>query len=108
MSDNLHICVLDKFISPCFSFIKDEFPAEEHQFYIFGDAEKYSYESDSQTFQYGSSRGGWLLLKLMYSADKIILHSLFNSLILLIITCNPYLLKKVLLGNMGAIFFYVY
>lgn len=94
MSSNLHVCPLDKFIPPFLNFVRDEFPIEENQFYMLGDAEKYSYESDSQTFQHCGLRGYLLLLRLMYSADKIILHSLFNFNVLIILACNPYLLKK--------------
>lgn len=94
MSSNLHVCPLDKFIPPFLNFVRDEFPIEENQFYMLGDAEKYSYESDSQTFQHCGLRGYLLLLRLMYSADKIILHSLLNFNVFIILACNPYLLKK--------------
>ena len=94
MSSNLHVCPLDKFIPPFLNFVRDEFPIEENQFYMLGDAEKYSYESDSQTFQHCGRRGYLLLLRLMYSADKIILHSLLNFNVFIILACNPYLLKK--------------
>lgn len=94
MSNNLHICPLDKFIPPFLNFIRDEFSIEENQFYMLGDAEKYSYQSDFHTFQHRGLRDYWLLLRLMYSADKIILHGLFNLNILIILACNPYLLKK--------------
>ena len=94
MSHNLHICSLDKFIPPFLNFVRDEFPIEENQFYMLGDAEKYSYEPDFQTFHHRGLKDYWLLLRLMCSADKIILHGLFNLNILIILACNPYLLKK--------------
>lgn len=94
MPNNLHVCSLDKFIPPFLTFVRKEFSIKENQFYMLGDAEKYPYEPDSQTVQHRSLMGYWLLLKLMYSADKIILHGLFNPLVLVILACNPYLLKK--------------
>lgn len=94
MSKNLHICSLDKFIPPFLNFVREEFSLEGNQFYMLGDAEKYPYESDSQTVQHRGLKDYGLLLRLMYSADKIILHGLFNLNILVILACNPYLLKK--------------
>lgn len=94
MSSNLHICPLDKFIPPFLNFVRDEFPIEENQFYMLGDAEKYKYQPDFYTFQHRGLKDYWLLFRLMYSADKIILHGLFNLNILIILACNPYLLKK--------------
>lgn len=94
MSSNLHICPLDKFIPPFLNFVRDEFPIEENKFYMLGDAEKYSYQPDFHTFQHCGLKSYWLLLRLMYSADKIILHGLFNLNVLIILACNPYLLKK--------------
>lgn len=94
MSSNLHICPLDKFIPPFLNFVRDEFPIEENKIYMLGDAEKCSYQPDFNTFQHCGLKSYWLLLRLMCSSDKIILHGLFNLNVLIILACNPYLLKK--------------
>lgn len=94
MSKNLHVCTLDKFIPPFLKFIRDEFEKEKNEFYMIGDKIKYPYEIDTHTVQHRGFLHYFLLIKSMYSADKIILHGLFNFKVILILTLNPRLLKK--------------
>lgn len=92
---NLHVCGLDKFIPPFHQFIRENFPFDENIFFMMGDKDKFPYQKDENTFQTkGKLKTLFGLLYRMYGADKIILHGLFNLNILIILACNPYLLKK--------------
>ena len=94
MSKNLHVCTLDKFIPPFLKFIRNEFEKEKNEFYMIGDNIKYPYQRDTHTVQHCGFLYYLLLIRLMYSADKIILHGLFSFQIILILALNPKLLKK--------------
>lgn len=94
MSKNLHVCTLDKFIPPFLKFIRDEFEKEKNEFYMIGDNIKYPYQRDTHTVQHCGFLYYLLLIRSMYSADKIILHGLFSFQIILILALNPKLLKK--------------
>ncbi|MEW9150522.1 TDP-N-acetylfucosamine:lipid II N-acetylfucosaminyltransferase [Acinetobacter indicus] len=94
MSKNLHVCTLDKFIPPFLKFIRDEFEKEKNEFYMIGDNIKYPYQRDTYTVQHCGFLYYLLLIRSMYSADKIILHGLFSFQIILILALNPKLLKK--------------
>lgn len=94
MSKNLHVCTLDKFIPPFLKFIRNEFEKEKNEFYMIGDNIKYPYQRDTHTVQHCGFLYYFLLIRSMYSADKIILHGLFNFKVILILALNPKLLKK--------------
>lgn len=95
MSKNLHICTLGPFIPPFFNFVRSEFPHISNSFYLFGDLKKYPIEEDGNVFLHKNGKLGYLKLLLkLYSADKIIIHGLFDVYLLLILIANPWLLKK--------------
>ncbi|MFW1968565.1 TDP-N-acetylfucosamine:lipid II N-acetylfucosaminyltransferase [Acinetobacter guillouiae] len=95
MSKNLHICTLGPFIPPFFNFVRGEFSQTSNSFYIFGDLKKYPIEVDRNVFVHKNGKLGYLKLLLkLYSADKIIIHGLFDVYLLLILIANPWLLKK--------------
>lgn len=90
----LHLCFLDKFIPPYLDFIREHFPHEDHFFFMRGDFKKYKYKQDRYTLLYKNKLDLVFILRKMISAEKIILHGLFDKKIISILFFNPYLLKK--------------
>lgn len=93
----IHIGLADKFLPPLIDFIQSKFSREHNTFYLYGDESKYGYLRDKGVFFLGKRKNNVSYLKLlleMYSADKIILHSLFSSKVIKILFYNPWLLKK--------------
>jgi dTDP-N-acetylfucosamine:lipid II N-acetylfucosaminyltransferase len=95
----LHVADIEKFIEPFIGFLQDNFEDfERHVFFLFGDNGKYKVtkrenirlaeEVKNRLFAYSD------LLRLMYHADKIILHGLWNTHIVQMLSFNPWLLKK--------------
>lgn len=95
MIQNLHICTLGPFIPPFFSFIRKEFSHTSNTFYMFGDLIKYSIKLDKNVILHKNGKLGYLkLLPKLYSADKIIIHGLFDVYLIILLVLNPWLLKK--------------
>lgn len=95
----LHIGQCDKFIPPYVIFIKENYIFKDHKFFISpGMAEDQLIESDNIHYSgYGFQNQLHHYSKLiveMNSADKIILHGLYDTKVLLILYLMPWLLKK--------------
>lgn len=95
----LHLCVLDKFIEPFYAFVKANFEGvdAEHVFYINGTSSVYRTPAGENVFL--AQRNGpytritWLIEQ-MRRADKIILHGLWDLQVLILLSVQPWLLKK--------------
>lgn len=95
----LHLCVLDKFIAPFYEFVQahfDDFDAR-HRFYINGKSPIYRVPKGINIYlaqnHKAATRYAWLI-RSMNSADKIILHGLWDMRVLMLLTAQPWLLKK--------------
>lgn len=95
----LHVAGLVPLIQPFIKFIEKEFRGKDHQFWLRGAKDKYPvHESDrvyvcSNRFLKGT-RGYLRLLKQLHSAEKIILHGLFDLRVIAILVLCPWLLAK--------------
>ncbi|WP_417539707.1 TDP-N-acetylfucosamine:lipid II N-acetylfucosaminyltransferase [Marinobacter sp.] len=95
----LHVAGLGPLIPPFIKLIEQEFPGEDHQFWLRGAKEKYPvHESDkvyvcSNRFFKGA-RGYFRLLYQLHSAKKIILHGLFDIRVIALLVMCPWLLAK--------------
>ena len=95
----LHVAVLDKFIPPFVDLVKNEFGADEHRYWLAGSVERYPVEAAENITFCGSSfkdkvAGCSKLVKDLHSADKVILHGLFNIRVIVLLACMPWLHKK--------------
>lgn len=105
----LHVCLLDKFIPPYIQFVRKNFPLDQHDFFLRGDISVYPYEQDEFIYYGKKTKDLIYLLKQMIKVDKIILHGLFDPYVVLLLTLNPYLLKKCYWVMWGAdLYFYMY
>lgn len=94
---NIHIAMSDKFLPPLIDFIYSNFSKEKNKFYLYGQNREYDFlkNNDVSFLDIGAAGVSYYqLLKEMYNADKIILHSLFSQKIIKILFFNPWLLKK--------------
>jgi len=95
----LHLCVLQKFIEPFYSFVKDNFGdfSERHLFYINRNSLGYRMPGGDNIYLAQAhepyARYIWLI-KQMNQAEKIILHSLGDYRVLQLLAAQPWLLKK--------------
>lgn len=90
----LHVCSLDKFIPPYIQFVRKNFTVNQHSFFLRGDDKTYPYEVDDAIYHGKKKKDLIYLLRQMIKADKIILHGLFDPYVILLLSLNPYLLKK--------------
>lgn len=95
----LHVCNLDKFIPSFVSFVESHFEPKNHQFWLSGDSRKYQVDTTIPTYYVGQGKRSLLagyanLIKSMHSADRILLHGLFNSRVVQILWLMPWLLPK--------------
>ena len=95
----LHIASIDKFIEPFIAFVEDNFEDfERHEFFLFGDNSQHPVLQRGNTMFAESYKSSYEVysevLKLMYRAEKIILHGLWNRWIVKMLAFNPWLLKK--------------
>lgn len=107
----LHLCALDKFIEPFYSFTKKNFEKEfdRHIFYI--KKGKSSHAEPIGENVLCAEKAGKLtrytaLIRYMYSSEKIILHGLFDYQALLLLFFNPWLLKKCYWAIWGGDLYY--
>lgn len=73
--------------------------ADEHRYWLTGSAEKYPVETAENITLCGSTfkdkaAGYSKLVNELHSADKIILHGLFNIRVVVLLACMPWLHKK--------------
>ncbi|WP_206836278.1 TDP-N-acetylfucosamine:lipid II N-acetylfucosaminyltransferase [Marinobacterium iners] len=95
----LHVCNLEKFIPPFTDFIEDNFSLDDHFFWLNGDHDKYPVKQYKSNYKVkrtktGQVKGLLKLVQLMQVSEKVILHGLSNSKIILILFFMPWLLKK--------------
>lgn len=92
----LHIMHMQKFLPPFIDFVNDKFDEKNHTFFFLDKEKKYEH---GLTPNY---KVHWLenvnqnieLIKQMYKADKIILHSIWKKKIIMLLFFQPWLLKK--------------
>lgn len=95
----LHIADCNKFIPPYIEFLKEKFDLSNHEFFLTDGVAKKDIVIDSNIHLLKNTKIGkltfylFLLIK-MSKADKIILHNLFNTKVVLILFLMPWLLKK--------------
>lgn len=95
----LHVAGLDKFIPPFIDLVKNEFNEDEHRYWLTCSSEKYPVEIAENITLCGSTfkdtaAGYYKLVKELHSADKIILHGLFDIRVVVLLACMPWLHKK--------------
>ncbi len=89
----MHVCLLDKFIPAFIDFIGNNFEEEQHIFVLRGDINRFPVKQGVNIFHLNSvSKVSFI--KTLYKADKIILHSLFGRGIVLLLSIQPWLLRK--------------
>jgi dTDP-N-acetylfucosamine:lipid II N-acetylfucosaminyltransferase len=102
MSRILHIITFDKFIPAFVEFIDTHFDASEHEYFIFGTADansvgktksKISFQSNFLRHPLGIVTLTRLIRR-MNSAEKIIIHGLWNERVVQILWAMPWLLPK--------------
>jgi len=91
----LHICCADKFIPDFIKFVQTHFDENDHVFIIFGgDLKKYPIASSFNTWHCNNRTEIFKMMIVMQSADKIIIHGLFDNRLVRLLTIMPWLLKK--------------
>lgn len=95
----LHLCVAEKFIKPFHDFVssKSELCSFDHIFYISGGSSEFKNIVGANIAKSGNKnfvvRLMWLCQNLNKS-EKIILHGLFDTTVLLMLAIQPWILKK--------------
>ena len=95
----VHVSSGDKFIFPFIEFLKSELEISEHTFYIYGLKEDAGVcvlsDHGVNVLDLSNNKLNYIsLVKDMYLSNNIILHGLFNNLIVFILFLHPWLLKK--------------
>jgi dTDP-N-acetylfucosamine:lipid II N-acetylfucosaminyltransferase len=90
----LHICRLDKFIPPFIDLIKENFTFSKHDFLLFGSLQNFPTQLDKNIIHINHAYQIFELIFKLNKSKKIILHSLFNPIIVLLLFLQPWLLKK--------------
>lgn len=90
----LHICQLDKFIPPFVDLIKENFSFSKHNFLLFGNLQTFPTKLDKNVIHLNHAYQIFALILKMNQSKKIILHSLFNPLVVFLLFLQPWLLKK--------------
>ena len=96
MSRIVHICVPEKFIPPFIRFVGEHFNIREHSFLLGGRKSKQASHPlpREQFIPYHGYINKLKNLRRLYSAEKIILHGLYESQSLYLLALQPWLLKK--------------
>lgn len=93
----LHLAHLDKFIPGFIELVRQHFAGEPHTMITFGDIKKHPYMQSPTIFNFStlkSVRKIWQLIVAMHRNDKIILHGLFSTHLILLLCFMPWLHKK--------------
>jgi hypothetical protein len=93
-NETLHICRLDKFIPPFIDLVKENFSFSKHAFLLFGNLQTFPTKLDKNVIHINHAYQIFELILKMNQSKKIILHSLFNPLVVLLLFLQPWLLKK--------------
>lgn len=91
----LHITNTDKFIEPYIKFVNKYFDSEEHLFFAFSTHEKDFIVNTYQNLRkFKKILWNRDLFKELNAAEKIFLHSLFDTRVIFLLFACPWLLKK--------------
>jgi hypothetical protein len=102
----LHIFTYVLFIEPYIEFINKNFDSKDHLFLILTNTGKVNLKENVKKIS-KNLKGLFVLIKTLYSCDKIFLHGLVHYQLVLILFFQPWLLKKcnwVVFG--GDLYFY--
>ncbi len=96
---NLHIASCDKFIPPFIEMVLENFDFSKHAFYLTqgmsnNELKPYPNVKLAKPGKFNHIKEYLQLIKPMHKSKKIILHSLFNSHIVVMLFFMPWLLKK--------------
>jgi len=99
MQKILHFCHQEKFISDFIEFIGEHFDMSQHDFRVFGGDAKYSIPElvnvkVANVNKFLKIKDYLFLIIAMCRAKKIIVHGLFNPMLVRILWAMPWLLKK--------------
>lgn len=93
----LHLAYLDKFIPGFIELVRQHFAGEPHTMITFGDIKKHPYVQSPSILNFStlnSFRNIFKLVVAMHRNDKIILHGLFSSRLVILLCFMPWLHKK--------------
>ncbi|MEL4386694.1 TDP-N-acetylfucosamine:lipid II N-acetylfucosaminyltransferase [Shewanella xiamenensis] len=93
----LHIACLDKFIPGFIEIVRQHFVGKPHTMITFGDIRKYPYVQSPTFSNFSTLKSFRCFLKLivnMQQNDKIILHGLFSTHLVILLCFMPWLHKK--------------
>jgi hypothetical protein len=95
----LHVVNYDKFIPPFIELINSKFNSDEHQFIVTAKQAGNFTETNKNViyFKSGNVNSARNYIKLFFNllrAEKIILHGLFNSRVILLLASAPWILKR--------------
>lgn len=91
----VHIMIFEKFIRSYIEFLDEHFNIDEHRFFIIGkDYGKYNLDGLPQTKIVNTISSVIGLNTALYTADKIILHGLWNPKVIRLLNLQPWLIKK--------------
>lgn len=93
----LHLAHLDKFIPGFIELVRQHFAGEPHTMITFGDIKKHPYQQSPTMFNFSTLISVRCILQLivaMHRNDKIILHGLFSSHLVILLCFMPWLHKK--------------
>lgn len=105
----LHIAYLDKFIPGFIELVRQHFASEPHTMITFGDIKKYPYMQSPSMINFStlkSIRVIFHLIAAMNRNDKIILHGLFSSHLVILLCFMPWLHKKCIWVIWGGDLYY--
>jgi dTDP-N-acetylfucosamine:lipid II N-acetylfucosaminyltransferase len=92
----VHVCQREKFINSFIDLVCTHFNPEEHRFLVIGKATAFPITPRANVIEMASYTGNVLqMLHMLYRADRIFLHSLFDERMLQWLVLQPWLLKKV-------------
>lgn len=89
----VHLCVNEKFIPGLIKFTRDNIHSHEHIYIVTGKP-VYNIPQATGIYQTNSAVGRLKLNGLLYKADKIFLHGLYDAKYLYLLAIQPWLLKK--------------
>lgn len=92
----LHIMHMQKFLPPFIDFVNEKFDENNHIFFFLDKEKKYEHglTPNHKVYWLENMNQNIELIKQMYKADKIILHSIWKKKIIMLLFFQPWLLKK--------------
>ncbi|WP_436322947.1 TDP-N-acetylfucosamine:lipid II N-acetylfucosaminyltransferase [Vibrio cidicii] len=93
----LHFAFLDKFIPGFVEIINQHFSKDKHTIFTVGDISKYKYTESSRTINFPTLKNILCIFKLiiqLHKNEKVILHGLFSTPLIIMLCFMPWLHKK--------------